>query len=57
MDAFISLNLMIGFFFSLLGYPHTLLKEETSPVRGLWLPLPISALPEDRTCILTLAGI
>jgi len=37
------------YFLFLPGYPHTLLKGETSLVRGSWLPLPINTISGDRT--------
>lgn len=51
-------TMMNNFFFLFLPrYPHTFLKDEASPVRGSGLPLPISALLGNRTCVLTLVGI
>jgi hypothetical protein len=45
------------FFLFFLEYPHNFLKGETSLIQGLLLPLSISTLPENRTCILTFAVI
>jgi hypothetical protein len=44
-------------FFFLFGYPHILLKNKISFVRGSWLSLSINTFPRDQTRVLTLAGI
>ena len=56
--GFMGLSLICLFFFLCFsGILTSFLKDETSLVRGLWLPLPTNTLSRDRTCILTLTGI
>ena len=55
--AYTSIHYTNKAFFFFFEYPHIRLKSETSPVRGLCMLLPTSALSRNETYIPILAGI